>query len=99
MASERKVELDAPFELVDQQRCTFRSSPLVSHRILDFHLIQDGSVIKCDKKCVPDRPFQGVVVINAKLLVFNTEDFSAEGVDAGIGGGRICAVQGKIGSV
>jgi hypothetical protein len=34
------------------------------------------------------------VVIKTESLVFDAEDFGTEGVNAGIGGGCICAVEG-----
>jgi hypothetical protein len=85
------IEVHAPLELVYQQRDSFGSPPLMSNRILYFNFIKHRPIVEGHQEGVPDGTLRWVMVIDAKSVIFFTEDLGTKSINPRIGGGGIRA--------
>jgi hypothetical protein len=63
----------------------------MTYRILYFDFREDSTVVERDEECVADGAFGWVMVVDRETLVLDAVYLGAEGVDAGVGGGCVCA--------
>jgi len=85
------VMRDVPLEFVDQQWGAFGPTPLVADRVLDFNLIENGSVVKLDEEGVADGSHSGIVILDAETLLLDAVNLRTEGIDSWVRGSSISA--------
>ena len=86
-----EVRSDMALELLEQKRCALLPPTLVTNRVLDLDLVEDGAVVELDEERVADGALRGVVVVDAEALVLDAEDLGPECVDARVRGGFVGA--------
>jgi len=82
---------DVPLEFIDQQWGAFGSTPFVADWVLDFNLIENGSVVKLNEEGVADGSLGGVVILDAETFLLDAENLGTEGIDSWVRGSSISA--------
>lgn len=77
---------DMCFELGHEQRGALGASAFVPDRILDFDLVENGSIVQFNEKRVRDRALGGIMIIHTVLLLLDAMNLRTESIDA-----RVCS--------
>lgn len=81
------------FEFCHQERGALAPPPLVSNRVLDGDLVEDGTIVQFDGNSVSDGPLLRVVVLGGEGFVLDTSDLGTESVNSRVGGSVIGATR------
>ena len=93
-----EVGRNVVLELGHEERGALGTAALVADGVLNRNLIKDGAVVELDEEGVANGALVGGVVFLAETGLLNTVDLCAEGINSGIGGGRVGATRERSGN-
>jgi hypothetical protein len=90
------VVRNVPLEFVHKQWFPFLATSFVANGVFNLHLIKNSAIVEFNKKCIADRAFRWLMIVDTESFILYTINFGPKGVDTRIGCRLIGAKKKKI---